>query len=383
MATAIRALDPRTALAATTIARTATADALAVDGLLPDGLDGSFLQAGPHPIGRFGSGPHHVRGIRLSGGAAQWYRAETPVRRSEPLRPLPALAPSVWLGDADDATSDEPGAAAIARPVREAGSANWHTVATYPGLGYAEHLVAAPDGTLVAAEAFALDGAPLIEAVAVTPRFLVVLDQPLVFSRAAALVGARLPYVWRDEHGARVGLLPRGGGEPRWFPVEPCHVTHVVNAYDDGDRVVLDTIRARGPYRWTFDLTSGTVHGVALPGVPEHAIVDERVSGRRHRHVFGRRGHAELVHHDLADGTSRTGDLGAGWRMGDPVFAPDPRSDAEGGGWLLFVARNPSHGRHELRVHDALRPEAPPRAVVRLPVPLPDGWRTVWMPSAS
>lgn len=70
--------------------------------------------------------------------------------------------------------------------------------------------------------------------------------------------------------------MPRDGGsaDVRWFDVEPCYVFHPMNAYDDGDTVVLDVIRHpkmfdtdhlgpnEGPPtldRWTVDLADGKV----------------------------------------------------------------------------------------------------------------------------
>lgn len=55
----------------------------------------------------------------------------------------------------------------------------------------------------------------------------------------------RLPARWNPVHPARVGLLPREGtaADIRWFDVSPCYVFHPLNAYDDGDTVVLDVVR--------------------------------------------------------------------------------------------------------------------------------------------
>ena len=42
-----------------------------------------------------------------------------------------------------------------------------------------------------------------------------------------------------------IGVMPREGGnaDVRWFDVEPCYVFHPMNAYDEGDTVVLDVVR--------------------------------------------------------------------------------------------------------------------------------------------
>ncbi len=88
-----------------------------------------------------------------------------------------------------------------------------------------------------------LEGAPLMSAIALTRRYVVMFDLPIAYSRAAALVGARTPYVRRPDRPARIGLLRAGPApEPRWLPIEPCRVLHTVNSYDDGDRIVVDAV---------------------------------------------------------------------------------------------------------------------------------------------
>ena len=105
------------------------------------------------------------------------------------------------------------------------------------------------------------------------------------------------PYRWDPSYPARVGVMPREGeaDDVRWFDVEPCYVFHPLNAYDDGDRIVIDVVRhpkmfdaePLGPERgrrrrWTVDHRHrrGQGHRGALrrprPGVPAR-----RRAGRR------------------------------------------------------------------------------------------------------
>ncbi|GIH21881.1 hypothetical protein Aph01nite_01910 [Acrocarpospora phusangensis] len=190
-------------------------DQLVVEGELPRELTGSLVQAladprAPHPL----AGPLLHTGVRLRDGVARWYRSAAPLCGRPPLGPIPALAPAFWLGRSDlpDMT--------VARPVRDPRTGCWHTVATYPELGYGEHLTAGPDGTVVRAAPFALaDPVPYISGVELTERYLVMIESPMVYSRAAALVGNRAPFVARPERAVRVGLLPRtGDAEPTWLP---------------------------------------------------------------------------------------------------------------------------------------------------------------------
>src|SRR5262249_39066012 len=172
-------------------------------------------------------------GIRLGGGRARWHRQGAGQQEAG------WRAARVWPGGRGP---DEVGAAAVARPVAAPGIPLWHSVATYPGLGHAEHLWLSPDGEVWPAEPFAVDGASLMHAVSAPRRYVVVFDLPVTYRRAAALVGAHFPYAWQDGRPARVGLLGRGA-PPRWFPVRPCYVFNAVNAYEDGGRVVVDVIR--------------------------------------------------------------------------------------------------------------------------------------------
>src|SRR5690606_36152737 len=110
------------------------------------------------------------------------------------------------------------------------------------------------------------------------------------------------PYGWNEGHGSRVGVFRRDGDgtDLRWFEVSPCYVYHPMNAFDDGDRVVVDVVRhpstmrtdVNGPFegnpvleRWTIDLARGGA--VAEQRLDDHPLefprVDERLTGHRHR----------------------------------------------------------------------------------------------------
>jgi carotenoid cleavage dioxygenase len=97
---------------------------------------------------------------------------------------------------------------------------------------------------------------------------------------------AHMPYRWDPRYPAGVGVMPRCGAadDVRWFDVEPCYVFHPLNAYDDGDSVVLDVVwhpkmfdtdfhgPNEGPTtldRWTVDLADGKVRETRLDDHPQ------------------------------------------------------------------------------------------------------------------
>ena len=64
--------------------------------------------------------------------------------------------------------------------------------------------------------------------------------------------GWKLPYTWNAGPSGRGSGCCRAPGGPtsiRWFEIEPCWVFHTLNAYDDGDRVVVDLVPVRGAVR--------------------------------------------------------------------------------------------------------------------------------------
>jgi carotenoid cleavage dioxygenase len=140
----------------------------------------------------------------------------------------------------------------------------------------------------------------------------------------------RLPYSWNPKYPARVGVMPRDGGDAdvRWFDVEPCFVFHPMNAYDDGDTIVLDVVRHPkmlatghlGPVedpptldRWTVDLADGKVRESRFDDrAQEFPRVDERLVGRRHRYGYapaigeGMAGGDALLKHDFVRGRTQS-----------------------------------------------------------------------------
>lgn len=363
---------------------------LAVDGVLPADLDGSFLQARPHPAG---STPWLVDGIRLRAGAATRFRAAEAESRPCPFGPVPRLAEPVRM-----AGTPESGTAAMAAwPVPDGADPVWHTVVTAPGRDYAEHLVVDGFGQVVRTRSFPLPGAPLVHTLAVTARYLVVLDQPVAYRRAADMVGEREPYVWQPNRGARIGLVPKRAeqvGTPVWFDIEPGFAFQVVGAYDDADRVIVDAMwhpsafdqpagalagsgSAAAVVRWTLDLRTGLATARRLTGPVRHAVVDPRRTGRLPSHLFTVSAGAVLSRHDPRTGEVRTCALGPGLVAGQPVMVP--KSGQGGDCWLLLPVERVATREQELLVVDAADPAAGPVAVVRVPGAPGPGARAVWI----
>jgi carotenoid cleavage dioxygenase len=427
-----------------------TAFDLPVEGALPPELAGLYVRNGANPV--TGDSPHWflgqgmLHGVRLERGRAAWYRnryVRTPYFENPSLSRIAAdgkvdrLASAAnthvvahhgrilaleegsfpWVVDRELATvgyDDYAGrltTAMTAHPkicpvTGELLFFGYHFLPPY----FVYHR-ASPDGTLVQSEEIAVGGPTMHHDFAITETRVLVLDLPVVFDLQAAMRGI-MPFRWSDQYPARIGVMPRTGtnADVRWFEVAPCYVFHTVNAYDDGDAVVLDVCRIselwRNPgemlggtgrqtlHRFRLDLATGSAKEETLDerGMEFPRVADARV-GRRHRFAYtvqfeagpdGAPAFAGLTKLDLASGRSWLHDFGAGRNPGEPVFVPaagaDPASDD---GWVMTYVHDETSNRSEFVVLDASRFDAPPVARVALPQRVPYGFHGSWISDAA
>ncbi|MBV9090070.1 MAG: carotenoid oxygenase family protein [Mycobacteriaceae bacterium] len=215
----------------------------------------------------------------------------------------------------------------------------------------------------------------------------------------------RFPYSWNPKYPARVGVMPRDGAnaDVRWFEVEPCYVFHPLNAYDDGDTIVLDVVRHpkmfdrdhlgpnEGPPtldRWTVDLADGKVRESRVDDrAQEFPRVDERLVGRRHRYGYapavgeGVAGGDALLKHDFVRGRTEPRTFGTAKALGEFVFQPSSVDAAEDDGVLMGYIYDRGTDRSELAILDARTLHD--IASIKLPHRVPAGFHGNWIPSAN
>ncbi|TPG34961.1 carotenoid oxygenase family protein [Mycolicibacterium hodleri] len=213
----------------------------------------------------------------------------------------------------------------------------------------------------------------------------------------------RFPYSWNPRYPARIGVMPREGGnaDVRWFDVEPCYVFHPMNAYDDGDTIVLDVVRHpkmfdtdhlgpnEGPPtldRWTVDLVDGKVRESRIDDRgQEFPRVDERRVGKRHRYGYapavgeGTAGENTLLKHDLVGNNSQVREFGNGKVLGEFVFHPSSSDSGEDEGVLMGYVYDRPSDRSELAILDAQTLEEV--AAIKVPHRVPAGFHGNWVPT--
>jgi carotenoid cleavage dioxygenase len=257
-------------------------------------------------------------------------------------------------------------------------------------------------GRLVQSEEIQVPGPTMIHDFAITEGHVLFMDLPVVFNLEKAMSGEGFPYEWSDSYGARLGVMPRGGGnaDVRWYDIEPCYVFHPMNAYEDRGRLVVDVARYRELWRgsanafdsarlhrWTIDPAAGHVAETPLDDrAVEFPRVDDRRAGSPHRYGYAVANRTSigdeatcLVKYDLRSGASVEHDFGAGCVPGEGVFVPAGPSAGEDEGYVVLYVYDAGRNASDFVVLDAGHFSAPPLAVVPLPQRVPFGFHGNWI----
>lgn len=438
-----------------------TAFDLPVDGEIPAAIDGYFVRNGPNPIGDVDGAGYHwftgdgmLHGIEMSGGKARsyrnrWVRTDRAAKAlgEEPIagQPTDTFIAQVRGGSSAntnvvahggkllalvevnlptevDANLDTIGRWDFDGKLRNSMTAHPHVdpvtgemcffgyeVVEAP---YVRYHVADADGTLVHSADLTIPKPVMMHDFAITETRAIFLDLPVVFD--LAYLGVRpFPAAWAPDNGARVGVMPRRGTDADivWCDIEPCYVFHVLNAFDEGDDVVMDVCRYATMFsndlhgvdggaprleRWTISPSGRKVVTEVVSDLPaEFPRPDERLFGRRHRygyftsprmvdeHLGSSEGMA-LAKVDLATGDVQVHDFGSNGMAGEGVFIPASDDAAEDEGYVMaIVARRDAAGPSDLVILDAQDIAAPPIATVHLPARVPLGFHGNYVPRGA
>ena len=430
------------------VSKEVTTTELSVKGSLPPQLSGLYVRNGSNPQSGssthwfFGDGMMH--GVRLHGGKALWYRnryVHTPLfdeHRGFDASGAPGgtttqsnvslvhhagkLLSSGEVGvpfeiDPNDLRTIKPHTFAgklltnfTAHPKIDPATGYLHFFGYDITRPYLRYHVADASGRLISTQAVDVPGPTMMHDFAITERDVVFWDLPVVFDLKLALQwlsqpkSGALPFQWRPSHGARIGIMPLGGSTTaiKWYEIDPCYVFHGVNAYRDGDNVVIDVCRMKSVFnpnvpfiedpsihRWTVNTRSGKVSDDVISERPgEFPTHNPMVVGRKHRYAYFTEtpyvaqtfAPTGLIKYDYATGRRETWDPGASRHAGEWFFVPDKASNSEDAGWLMTYLYDQATNSSEFVVVDATNVGRGPIASVSLPQRVPYGFHGTWVP---
>jgi carotenoid cleavage dioxygenase-like enzyme len=285
---------------------------------------------------------------------------------------------------------------------------------------YAKHApfmhygVVGPDNRLKHYVPIPLAGPRLPHDMAFTPNWSILNDMPLYWNEQ--LLERNLHVVnFHPDEPTRFGLIPRYGQpeEIRWFEAAPTYVLHWLNAWEEGDEVVLDGYYQEEPmpksypdapegyermmayldqmlmkpklHRWRFNLTTGQTTEQRLDDrILEFGMINQAYAGRKNRYAYSAvpepgwflfRG---LVKHDLEDGTSETLEFGPGRFGSEAPFAPRIGAVDEDDGYLVSFIADLNNDTSECVLIDAKRFSEGPVCRIVLPERFCSGTHATW-----
>jgi all-trans-8'-apo-beta-carotenal 15,15'-oxygenase len=219
---------------------------------------------------------------------------------------------------------------------------------------------------------------------------------------------------WEPEKGSRLLVVDRETGEPvATVPVGDRYVLHGINAFEDGDHLIVDVLELDRPVYDQYNLAD--LFASVVPGRPVRLVVDLATStlldrieiaydkapdfpaidpahaghpyenfwmlgisktGQPGRKTFDQVVHASWSHPDHVDiWQSPTGQ----YLGGEPAFAPNP----EGGGAVICQSLDGKTGESAFLIFDAFDVASGPVAVVRVGGFVHLGFHAMFEPTIS
>ena len=259
-----------------------------------------------------------------------------------------------------------------------------------------------------------LPGPRLPHDMAFTPNYSILNDMPLFWN--PELLERNLHVVqFHADMPSRFAIIPRFGQaqDIRWFEAEPTYTLHWLNAYEEGDEIILDGYFQEEPmpksypnapeglermmayldqqllkpklHRWRFDLKTGKTREERLDDrILEFGMINQRHAGLKYRYAYSAipepgwflfRG---LVKHDLETGSSETLEFGDQCFGSEAPFAPRVGAVDEDDGYLVTYITDMAADRSECWLIDARRIAEGPVCRIILPERICAGTHATW-----
>ena len=288
---------------------------------------------------------------------------------------------------------------------------NYSTHAPYMHYG-----VVGPDNKLKHYIPIPVPGPRLPHDMAFTKNYSIIADLPLFWDADILAKGRHAARFHRDIP-TRFAIVPRYGQpeDIRWFEAEPTYVLHWMNAWEEGDEIVLDGYFQEDPapkpleapggdprlgqlmayldensfkpklHRWRFNLKTGAVSESHLDDrLLEFGSFNQMYGGEKSRYLystFTKPGwflFEGLVKHDFETGKSETLNFGEGRFGSEAPFAPRVGARSEDDGYIVSFITDMVENRSECVLIDAQNIADGPVCRIILPHRISSGTHACW-----
>jgi len=261
-----------------------------------------------------------------------------------------------------------------------------------------------------------LPGPRLPHDMAFTKNYSILADLPLFWNADLLPTGVHYP-MFHANLPTRFAIVPRYGSvnEIRWFEAAPTYVLHWMNAYEEGNEIVLDGFFQENPdpkplnlpdqdprmgklfanidehsfipklHRWRFNLDTGQTREEHLDEqILEFGTFNQHYAGIKSRYLYSTTTEPGwflfngLVKHDLDTGDKVSLDFGENRYGSEAPFAPRVGAKSEDDGYLVSFITDIELGRSECVVIDACDIAAGPVCRIVLPHQISSGTHATW-----
>ncbi|MEP4052040.1 MAG: carotenoid oxygenase family protein [Litorimonas sp.] len=280
---------------------------------------------------------------------------------------------------------------------------------------YMHYGVVGPDNQLKHYVPINLPGSRLPHDMAFSKNYSILNDFPQFWQEAMIAQKFYLP-VYDKSMPSRFAVIPRYGQpeDVMWFEADTTYVLHFMNAYEEGDELIMDGYFQDNPrpnplefmpdryqalaanidlhslkthlHRWRFNLKTGETVEERLydDEIVEFGTINQTIAGEKHRYIYSVLGEdgwflfTGLVKHDLETGKTQRYDFGKNRYGSEAPFIPRKNATSEDDGYLISFITDMNLDRSECVILDAKNIEAGPVCQIILPHRICSGTHAVW-----
>ncbi len=260
-----------------------------------------------------------------------------------------------------------------------------------------------------------LPGPRLPHDMAFTENYSILIDLPFFWDSEKLKQNKHVPTYYGNELPTRFAIFPRYGSadDVIWFEAKPTYVLHWMNAFEEGDEVIVDGYFQENPdpdplpgmpkpvgkfmagldersfksklHRWRFNLKTGEVREKHLDErILEFGTFNQQLAGQPYRYLYstwtkpGWFLFSGIVKHDLQTDESWQLPFGDKRFGSEAPFVPRQHAHSEDDGYLISFVTDMRSKRSECIVVDALDIEAGPVCRIILPHRICSGTHATW-----